>query len=148
MWATTDQLVTMAAGAGSNINLLAPFEVAGASTLGMTIMRTHCTLSLATAVVLADRLRVGFVIDRVAAVGAGPPAGAITAADPEADWMLWRHEQASPTFSPGGANILEYDLRSKRKVQEMSQTMLLCLFNSNGGSKTVNVAVRTLCALP
>jgi len=145
VWSTTDQSVTLIAGANTSLNLLAALSVAGSSLLGVTIMRTHLTLAIDTAVTAADRLRVGFVVDRVSEVGA---ASAITAADPELDWMLWRHETAAPTFGSGGSNVLEYDLRAKRRMQELNQAYLLCITNSAGGSKTITVAGRTLVALP
>jgi len=94
---------------------------------------------------LADRLRVGFIVDRVSEVGAG---SALTPADGELDWMLWRHETAAPTYTPGGSNVIEYDIRAKRKMQELNQAYLLCLLNSAGGSKTITIQARTLLALP
>jgi hypothetical protein len=150
VWSTLDQSVTMAAGLGSNLNLLASLSVAGASLLGVTIMRTHLDLwRTGQASVLADSLRLGLIVDRVAAVGAGPPAGAVTAADPEADWMLWRHEFAAPTFGySGGSNVLTYDNRSKRKMQELDQAYLLCLTNAAGGAQTWSISARILVALP
>ena len=150
VWATTDQSVTMAAGAGSNVNLLASLSVAGASLLGITIMRTHLDMwRTGQASVIADSLRLGLIVDRVAAVGAGPPAGAVTAADPEADWILWRHEFAAPTFGPtGGSNYLVYDIRAKRRMQELDQAYVLCLNNFAGGSQTWSIAARVLVALP
>jgi hypothetical protein len=138
----------MAAGQGSNVNLLAALSVAGASLLGVTVMRTHLALYVTTAVTLADELRVGLVIGRVADVGAGPPAGTISASDPELDWMLLRDEFATPTFGPQGSNTLEYDLKAKRKMQELNQAYILALANSAGGSKTVKIFARTLLALP
>ena len=150
VWSTIDQSVTMAAGVGSNVNLLASLSVAGASLLGITVMRTHLDLWRTGQVsALGDGLRLGLIIDRVAAVGAGPPAGAVTAADPEADWMLWRHEFAAPTFGPsGGSNYLTYDVKAKRRMQELDQAYLLCLFNAAGGSQTWSIAGRILVALP
>jgi len=149
VWATTDQVVTMAAGVGSNVNLLASLSVAGSSLLGVTIMRTHVALYPTTALALADKLRVGFLVGRVADVGAGPPAGAPTPADPELDWMLWRHEAVTPLgFTPGGGDMLDYDIRGRRRMQELNQAYLLCLFNSAGGSKTLQISGRVLVALP
>jgi hypothetical protein len=150
VWATLDQSVTMAGGAGSNLNLLASLSVAGASLLGITIMRTHLDLWRTGQVsALADSLRLGLIVDRVAAVGAGPPAGAVTAADGEADWILWRHEFAAPTFgATGGSNYLVYDVRAKRKMQELDQAYLLCLFNAAGGAQTWSISGRILVALP
>jgi hypothetical protein len=137
----------MIAGAGSNVNLLAALSVAGASLLGVTIMRTHLVLYVTSAVTLADELRVGLVVARLADVGAGPPAGAVSAADPELDWMLLRDEFATPTFGPLN-NTLTYDLKAKRRMQELNQAYVLALSNSAGGSKTVKIFARTLLALP
>ena len=148
VWATTDQSVTLGVGNSSNVDLLAGLEVAGSSILGCTIMRTHCELSLTTAITLGDRLRVGFVVGRAAEVGAGV-VGALTAATPELDWLLWRHETAAPTFgTESNNNQLVYDIKAKRKMQELSQAYILALGNSVGASKTMTIQARTLIALP
>jgi hypothetical protein len=130
------------------VNLLAALAVAGASLLGVTIMRTHCELSITSTVTAADRLRVGFIICRFSEIGAAI-AGAVTPADPELDWLLWRHESAAPTFGSQSANNqLVYDIKAKRKMQELNQAYALSLSNDVGIAKLIQVQARTLLALP
>jgi hypothetical protein len=149
VWCTFDQTVAMAAGVGSNSNLLAGLAVAGSSLLGVTIMRTHLELSVITAVTLGDRLQLGLIVGRTADIGAPIPAGAVSPAQPDDDWMLWRHETAAPTYGSGSANNqLLYDVKSKRKMQELNQAYVLSMVNDVGVAKTINIQGRVLLALP
>ena len=148
VWATVDQSVTIIAGAKTNVNLLAALSVAGSSLLGVTIMRTHVEIAPTTALTLGDGLRVGFLVARVADVGAGV-TGSPDPSDPELDWMLWRHEHVTPLgIAPGGGDVLVYDIKAKRKMQELNQAYILSLLNSAGGSKTLYIQGRILLALP
>jgi len=148
VWATVDQGVTIGAGANSDINLLAELAVAGSSLLGITIMRTHLELSLTSVITVGDQIRVGFVVGRLTDIGAAV-VGQVTAADPSQDWMLWRHETAAPTFGTTSANNqLVYDIKAKRRMQELNQAYVLALNNSAGIAKTMQIQGRVLIALP
>jgi hypothetical protein len=149
VWATFDQSVNIAAGAQANSNLLANLQVAGSSTVGITVMRTHLELACITVVTSGDRFRVGLVIGRLGDVGNPAPVGSTTAADPGEDWLLWRHETAAPTFGEGDQNnVVRYDVRSKRRSNELDQTYILSMINDVGIAKTFNMQGRILVALP
>ena len=147
IWATTAQNVTIAAGAHTTVDLLASIEVAGASTLGITVMRTHCEIYVSNWAGVNDEVVYGFIIARDTDIGAalGPNANA----DTELDWMLW-----SALFPNGSgaavdvATTYPIDLRSKRKMEEMGQRYALCMTNISAASKTFTVICRTLVALP
>ena len=147
VWATFDQTVSLAAAVTkSNVNLLANLQVAGASTLGCTIMRVRGAIAVSSTVAVGDRLRVGVLVDRLSEVGTA--ATSVDPSDLGLDWMLWRHEVAAPTFNwNANNNIMEYDIRSKRRCDELDQTLLLCLQNDVGAAKTVVVQIRTLVRL-
>ena len=149
VWATTDQSVALVTGnLGTNLNLLAQLAVAGSSLTGVTIMRTHLDIYCTTAVAGGDDLRVGLIVGRLSEVGAGPPTGALSAADGELDWMLWRHEFAAPTYNPGGSNVLSYDIKAKRRMQELNQAYILSLLTAVAASHTYKISARVLLALP
>ena len=147
-WATVDQSLTLAAGAGSNVDLLALLNVAGSNIIGLTVMRTHLELGITTTVSVGDRLRVGLAIGKASDLGP-IAAGDLTPADPGLEWQLWRHETASPTFSEDGSNNnLRYDVKSRRRIRQLNDRYILSTLNSVGVSKTFTIQGRVLCALP
>jgi hypothetical protein len=111
-------------------------------------MRTHLVISITSAVTTADRLRLGLIVGRASDIGVAV-AGAITPADPEEDWMLWRHETAAPTFGESSANNqLVYDVKAKRRMNELNQTYVLSMVNDVGVGKQMTIQGRVLVALP
>jgi len=146
VWSTLDQSVTLIAGANTTVNMLSALAVAGSSLTGITIMRTHLTLAPTTALTLADSIRVGLIVCRSSDIGAG---SILTAADPELDWMLLRREYVTSSgLGSGGGDVLAYDVKAKRKMEELNQAYGLCITNAAGGSKTIGLFARTLVALP
>jgi hypothetical protein len=131
-----------------NFDLLSSFEAAGASTLGVTIMRTHMTFSYHStqATGLAD-WNVGLLVGRDSDVTT--PAGTNPVVETELDWMLLTAEFSKwnggteNTFTQGS-----YDVRSKRKMEEMQQRYMLCLYNTGAAGAQWTYFARTLVALP
>jgi hypothetical protein len=147
VWATTAQNFTIAAGARTTVDLLASLEVAGASTLGVTVMRTHSRIYVSNWATVNDEVVYGFIIARDTDIGAalGPNANA----DTELDWMLW--SALFPTSSAAAVDVTsmtDIDLRAKRKMEEMGQRYALCVTNISAASKTFSLIQRTLVALP
>ncbi len=148
VWATLDQSVNIPAGNVSNTNLLALLAVAGSSLLGCTVMRTHVRITSMSGAVANDLLRVGLIVARVADVGLGV-AGAVTAADPELDWMLLdRRVVRGQLTNVDPRAEYEYDVRSKRKLQELNQAYVLSLVPSSAAASVWQLWARTLIALP
>jgi len=137
--------VTLVAAQTANIDLLALFEVAGSNSVGVTVVRTHLALYITTTVSPGDDLRVALGVFRLSDIGQNV-LGAISPSTPELPWALWKHEFAAPTFATGGSNVLEYDLKSRRRIRGASETYGLALNSASG--KTVKIAARVLLQLP
>jgi hypothetical protein len=147
VWATSNSgQVATAAGIVWVSDLLTAFHVGGASTLGATVMRTHMTLQLNPYVALGDSFTIGIIVGRLSDVAARLPS---PAADPEVDWMLLR--QGKATYSGAAIDAtreIEIDLRAKRKLQELDQTLLLCVLNGTAQGSFLAHYTRVLLALP
>ena len=147
VWATLDQSVTIPAGQISNVNLLAALSVAGSSLLGVTVGRTHIRIQATTATA-GDLVRIGLVIGRATDVGINIP-GQQDPANPELDWMLLdRRAVQGQETNVAGKPCYSYDLRSKRKMQELNQAYVLALQDSGAASSTWQLWARTLVMLP
>ena len=139
----------MATGTKQNIDLLANLKVAGSSVLGATIMRTHCSLSFSEASAdTGQGVIAGFIVS---------DAPTTVNLDPSTqfglDWMLLRPLGPSGTGNEIviGTTLFwghTIDLRSKRKIEELGEQYLLCLFNNGSGTVSVSRFTRTLIALP
>ena len=151
VWATKDIFLSpTAAGQTANLDMLSDLRVAGASILGATVMRTHLQLSAFGTVTAGNNFYFGLRVgnnNEVQAFTADTTLMADPANQPELDWMWWEHAQAAPVYDQGGTNILIRDIKAKRKVQELDQTYLLCLY-SGTGFNSLQVSARTLVALP
>jgi len=141
----------MAAGDRSNVDLLAELEVAGASVLGVTIMRTHIRFTTAFAnATAAGGLTYGLLVDRKLDVGRNVGPNPIS--EHELDWMLL--DKYFPNNSGGltqatANDVVTIDNRSKRKMQELSQAYLFSiLLSGTTDSATPRIWARTLVALP
>jgi len=149
VWTSQTITVTMASGAFSpGVDLLQEIEVAGASKLGATVMRTHLSALVgwgAPPIGNGAFMWLGLKITTAAELATGiniPTAQNL-------DWLLVR--QLLATYSANvidGYTPLEIDNRSKRKVEEMGQTYGLFLFNPTPVSQTTIFFARTLLALP
>jgi len=137
----------------TNIDLLTLIK-AGGSTLGTTVMRSHLQMDVTSTVTLNDTWLWGLLVETndeiVTSVSTTSCANPLNT--PSADWMMWRREIAAPTYRPGTSNRLEVDLKAKRKVEELNQTLLysqVCDSVAAGGRPlTVRVHGRVLLALP
>ena len=125
------------------MDLLAEYKLAGGSTQGITIMRTHIALNVTSASAgVGDGAFVGLVVGTDA-----DTATQVTPTEPFLDWMLY-----TSIYSAGGGGVInshEIDLRAKRKMQELNQIYWLDLAALLGTNATqVAFTARTLIALP
>jgi len=137
--------VTIASTGHNTINMLANLQVAGASTLGVTVMRTHVALGLLWGAV-TDNWDIGLIVGRLEDVGT---AQLDPNANPGEDWML--NTQVFPHSSGAtvdAASMYTIDNRSKRKVEELDQTYLIAIHNATAASHAVQIYARTLVAMP
>jgi F420-0:gamma-glutamyl ligase-like protein len=147
-WAELNQSVTLAAGAFSNLNVLADLDVAGSSILGVTTAFTSWSIQVTNWSAATDDIMFGFMLGRLSDVGVAAPAIAL-AANPGLSWA-W-HEELQPV-SDGAAirvtDIYRGQTKSKRRVRQINETYILAFLNQSATSKTLEVFVRALVALP
>lgn len=136
---------------GTNLDLLGTYRTAGGSTQGITVIRTHltCNMLVATAGIGSNEgLTVGIIVDDASATSV-----TLNTTKPNLDWMLDKtfYATAQQSAIVSGTNLFsgfEIDLRSKRKCQELQQTLWLCMLSNTVNSMTVSFHARTLLALP
>lgn len=139
----------LVASAGTSVNLLAAFEASyGAQLLGCTVMRVRGTIA-------AQNASASFTLNT--AVGLQVAADDLTAAqlDPFArlndDWMYWDTLLANQNIATELAHVDNYkiDVRAKRKIDELGDTLWLGLRNvSTVTSVNLVYAFSVLVALP
>lgn len=150
VWATQQSTsVALPTGNKQNIDLLGNLETAGSSILGATVMRTHTIVNCVEANADTGKgVFLGWIVDS---------ATTATTIDPSTgfgfDWMLLTvlpPELGKSEFLDG-TNLRwaqEYDLRSKRKIEELAEKYFLCIQNQGSGTVTFSSFSRTLLALP
>jgi len=140
----------------TNIDLLADYKtVAGASTAGITIMRTHLDLWVGSTVTANDAFAIGMKIDDLDQVVAS--SASALAVNPignvDTDWMLLRHFAATPNYNMfGPTQQVIIDLKAKRRMEEVQEAYLFCIVPlgvaAGGLPFTFSFFSRTLLALP
>ena len=125
------------------VDLLNQLELAGVSKLGGTVTRTHVQFQFPTAVTQDWEFAIG--VNPITTVGTLLPN---PNGDNDLDWMLYRKVPITYSGATVDAQVpLEVDLKSRRKVSEMGQTLTLNLWASAVSAGTVKVFARTLVAL-
>jgi hypothetical protein len=90
---------------------------------------------------VADIINVGTVKGRAADIGSTP----LLATMPGLDWSF--KTTIFPTSNGAAVNVLatyHWDLKSKRKIQEVDERYLVCFSNGSAAAKTFQWASRTL----
>jgi hypothetical protein len=146
VWATSGPTtVNVPATSNKTVDLLSNFEIAGASTLGITIMRTHMRALWGFAT--GDTFfQLGLIVGRDQDLVANTPN---INSEPELDWML--NTAYFPTYSAAAIDIgltFEIDLRAKRKMDEMAQRYVMTIYNPEATARALIYQSRTLVALP
>jgi len=146
VWATADGTIALAASPNSvNVDLTPNFRVAGASLLGVTIMRTRGSLTVDnTGRAVGNRVKWGFLVGRTTDL----PGTIALANDDSLDWMLIQSQNPVSSGGAVGQERFEVDLRARRKMQELDQAYLLAASNTSGAAMSIRYYVRTLLALP
>jgi len=136
-----------------NMDLLSSFRAAGGVTTGATIMRTHLRMWPTTAVTAGDVIMLGLIMTGSNQVSTSFALGAgfDNPSDfPYLDWMLVDFAQARPSFGRTGPNNeLDIDVRSRRKMADLNDTLLLSVVDVNATTApSWWVEGRVLLALP
>jgi hypothetical protein len=144
-------------GAVTWVDVLSQYTaIPGASRAGATVARTHIYIAVTSAVVNGDGISLLLRVDDINEVVASPGVAVTTAhipsgtETPEADWMLFDQRDAHPGYSLYGPNNLwAYDVKSKRRLKEIGDTLLFG-FENRDATATVNwhVHIRTLLMMP
>jgi hypothetical protein len=167
IWTEYDAVLAFtAASQWFSLDTLQTYKAAVGSTVAKaTIMRTHAAVVSVTGTGSpADRLWTGFrvadVDDTAGTVFAATPTVANPRDNPYVDWaFMSRHSRDGalnfrPSYiggtagEPGGG--ITYDLRSKRKLENLTDTWALVVLQDTATTvaQTYHVFVRTLLALP
>ena len=147
-WGTLDvSSGPVAAGSSTNVDLFATsLGAAGASTVGITIVRTHVRIMVPWAL-QADTITWGLIVGRADDVGTNRPSPAAGGDK----WAMVVKEFPDTTgvgFTPGEQVVYTYDIKAKRKLDEVSERWLFSWFNGAAGNKTISIYVRSLALLP
>jgi hypothetical protein len=153
VWATATSTVTGSATATpQSINLLTPLIASGASVLGITVIRQlHVMQCLATGSPTGlCSIDVGVIV----ADSAGGASVYDPAVSPELDWMylskFYVQNNSSPVGNILGNYTMPVDIRSKRKVDELGQGLIMVVTPTFAGATALATTVshRVLVALP
>jgi len=145
VWCTRKVTISSAVATPNTvIDLLSDFRVAGGSTLGATVMRQHIGL-LCTWPAQGNGFNLGLSIIRLSDVGGSRPMPSL---DPEIDWMLSVQRTTTFAIATEVAHQFDFDVRSKRKVEELDQTLALSFEAAVSATMTSLLWTRVLLALP
>lgn len=157
-WATFDDAVSVATGGThwQTNNMLTNYTGAGGPVAGITVLRTHIRITQTSAATAADRLYFGIVRGQNEDVGADTAGAVRPLNDFYADWAFWAayttqaSTGAGPTWGEKASNVLQLDLRARRKLPElqMSWNYVLQQALATTSPATYRVSGRVLIALP
>jgi len=159
VWASYSGSTDMTAnGQKFMVDLLSTYKaVVGADIAGCTVIRTHLRLTPTSTVATNDSFGVGICVIGTNQVTAAETASAmIPDIDnfPYIDWMFNEVQIASSAgysrMPYAGVNHLDIDNKSKRKLDNIEQTLGLSLINVGVSAPaiTVQISARVLLALP
>jgi len=153
---TQSNVAAQAVGNATSIDLLGAYAaLPGTVTGGATIMRIHAYLWITSAVVVGDGISWSFIvapnIEAYASLAIASARALNPTQQPEADWLMYRKYNAHPQydFQGGTSANLSMDIRSKRKLHELNDTLLMIVENVDASAAiSYSYHVRTLLALP
>ena len=156
IWATADVNATVTANAAwINIDLLANYKsMLGSSIAGVTVLRTILSMWATGTVANGDGVRVGLIVDDLDQVTASQTTVATVVNphdDPYTAWMMIEQRNAHPHYSfEGAVDGWHYDIRSKRRIHDIGQTLIWSVYNQDVAAPSFPFAIyaRTLLALP
>lgn len=157
-WATFDDAVSVATGGThwQTNNMLTNYSGAGGSIAGITVARTHLRLTQTSQATAGDRFYFGIVRGQNEDVGADIAGAPRPLNDFYEDWAWWAcyttqaSTGAGPTWGEKASNVLEIDLRAKRKLPELQMTWnyVLQVAATATSPATFRISGRALILLP
>jgi hypothetical protein len=143
-WVTTISSGTLAATGGKvNIDLWSGLEVAGASALGLTVIRTLLKLQFGAFSAQGTYCIVGLIVDDKETVGTTVDF----ASNQNRDWYFYdavfpAQTGSATTYTTYPSDGHSLDIRAKRKSNDLNRTSMLCLTAVNGAS---TLAYQSFC---
>jgi hypothetical protein len=147
-----------AIGQAVNFDLLGQFKTSSGdgNLAGHTVMATHLLLNVTSAVAAGDGFKFGvgvFGTNQVQTVpfAFGASVVFLNPMDvPYEKWMFIQQRGAHPGYSfTGPNNNLPFDIRSKRKIAQIDQTLVLSVANTGAVANLVlAIYARVLLSLP
>jgi hypothetical protein len=136
-------------------DMLGDFKSDLGVTQGCTVARTHMRVSVATAPEAEDSFYLGMIVEPHTNLGVDIAGAPDPQTSPYVDWMWWDHRVASAgstlvgTFE-GDSNNWSYDIKSKRKIEQVQEVLALVVINdvTSGTTMTVHCTGRVLLMLP
>ena len=128
--------------------MLSNLELAGSSTVGVTIERIHLQVAiqwLTNTIANKPYVALGLILGRDADITNNTPS---FAAEPELDWLLATilYPRTSPTLN--AQDVYTFDLRAKRRLREMGDRLVFNAYNPNANQISVQASARVLVRLP
>lgn len=154
VWAQADTTATfIASGSKWNLDLLANYKAQlGAAMAGATVMRTLLDIWITSTVAGGDALHAGLLVDDLTQVTAAPSTSMMVTDpfnNPYAKWMMNEKLCAAGSYNPwANNNMRHWDIRSKRKLDEVGETLIFSLYEQTAGTQvTFRLFSRSLLAL-
>jgi len=97
--------------------------------MGSTVGRIHLRLSVISSVAAGDGFAIGIVRGQGVDVGVTIAGAPHPISDPYEDWLYYSNfaagfgGAANPSYFPGQSNILYVDIKSKRKLEELTESL-------------------------
>jgi hypothetical protein len=158
-WARQSGTTTLTTGTGTftTSDLLATYKSDAGNTAGVTVARTHLSMSVTSDVTAGDVFYWGLYKGPVSNVGTELAGSPTPFTDPYADWAMWQEKTASLDVLTtsgyghywGPSNNTTFDIRSKRKVEQLQESWLLVIeAGAVANTIVVNWNTSTLLMLP
>jgi hypothetical protein len=158
-WARQSGSFTLTTGTASatTVDLLTQYKADGGNTAGVTVARTHLRMAITSDVTGGDDFYWGLYRGAISNVGSELSGSPTPFTDPYNDWAMWQHLVASlDVLSTTGyahywpaTNNHEYDIRSKRRIDQVQMGWLLCVeAGVLANTIVVNYQASTLVMLP
>ena len=149
-WLTISQALTVNSLTATNVDLLGDLEAAGASKVGVTVIRALVSLGL-TYAASGDQYDVGLGVMRVSDVGASITGASFDPGlHPDLPWA-W-NDQYFATASGAAIDVrraISIDMRTRRRIHGLQDTFGLSVRNVTGASLTNgSLYARVLVRLP
>lgn len=140
----------------TNVDMLSGYKaLVGASTAGITVMRTRLKLYVTSTVTNNDGFFVGIKVDDLDQIVASSASALAVSpnGNPMSEWAYNNWFAALPAYGEGSQNqVIQIDLKAKRRMEEVQEAWLLSIqpvgVAAGGLPLAITYHSNTLLALP